>query len=102
MQLTPNDPVSAELLAWIGTAGSSSLIMALNQASANQQACEFAHSTVLPSSGVGVEESGDSGSVAQGSDSEPQSDLGTDIHHKKQKCHCHKAKKSKSKRSKKH
>ena len=100
--LTPDNPVSAELHAWIGAAGPISLIMALNQASANQQACESAHSMVSPASGIGVEESGDSGSTAQGSDSEPQSDLSADIHHKKQKHHCCKAKKSKSKRSKKH
>ena len=69
--LTPNDLVSAELCAWIGAAGSTSLITALNQASANQQACESAHSTVSPALDVGVEESGDSGSVTQGLDSEP-------------------------------
>ena len=88
--LTHDDPVSAELCAWIGTAGSTSLIAALNQASANQQAHESAHSTVSPASGVDVEGSGDSASVAQDSDSEPHSDLGTDVHHKKQKCHHHK------------
>ena len=83
MQLTPNDPVSAELRARIGTASSTSLITALNQVSANQQACESAHSTVLPALDVGVEESGDSGSITQGSDSEPQSDLGADVCRKK-------------------
>ena len=83
MQLTPDDLVSAELCARIGVAGSTSLIAVLNQASANQQAHESAHSTVSPALVVGVEESGDLGSVAQGSYSEPQSDLGIDIHHKK-------------------
>ncbi len=78
----PNDPVSAKLHAWIG-AGSTSLIAALNQASANQQACESAHSTVLPALDIGVEESGDAGSVTQGLGSESQSDLGSDICHKK-------------------
>ena len=100
--LACDDPVSVELHAQIGTAGSTSLIVALNQASANQQAHESAHSTVLPASGIGIEESGDSGSVTQDSDSEPYSDLGADIHCKKQKHHHCKAKKIKSKRSKKH
>ncbi len=80
VRLAPDDPVSAELCARIGTASSTSLIEALNQASANQQACESARSMVLPALGIGVEESG---SVTQGSDSKPQSDLGTDVHHKK-------------------
>ena len=55
--LTPNDPVSAKLRVWIGAAGSTSLIAALNQASTNQQAHESAHFTVLPALDVGVEES---------------------------------------------
>ena len=83
--LVPNNPVSAELHARIGAAGSASLIDALNQASTNQQAHKSAHSSVSPALDVGVEESGDSGSIAQGSDSEPQSDLGADVYHKKWK-----------------
>ena len=69
--------------------------MVLNQASLNQQAHESAQPTV-PSASTGVmEESGDSTSAAQDSDSEPQSDLGTDVHCKKWKHHCHKVKKLK-------
>ncbi len=81
--MAPDDPVSAELRARIGAAGSTSLIAALNQASANQQACKSAGSTVSLALDVGVEESGDAGSVTQSSGSESQSDLGADVHCKK-------------------
>ncbi len=81
--LAPDDPVSAELHAWIGATGSTSLIAALNQASANQQACESACSTVLLVSGIDVKGSSDSASITQDLDSEPHSNLGTDFHLKK-------------------
>ena len=63
--LALDNPVSAELLARISTVGSTGLIVALNQASHNQQAHESAWSMVPLLFTVVAEESGDSATAPQ-------------------------------------